>query len=387
MSGEIPMSVKRLIAEVDVSDLNVAAFCRAHGISRTLFYELRKRFEAEGPAGLEPRSRAAKTVANKTPEWVEELIVRLRKELDDTGLDAGPETIRWHLAGEIDDVLVPSVSTIWRILKARGLITADPSKRPSKTWKRFVAGRANELFQIDGTDYELANGQVVKIINVIDDGSRYCPASNAARSESFDAAWSTLTQAFTEIGMCAKVLSDNSKGFTKLTGHLAVLGIAKTTSSPFHPQTCGKVERFHQTQATWLAARPAARDLAELQVLLDEFRHIYNHRRPHRGIDRTTPASKWTAMPKTGPADRPLDLATPTTIHHSKVGINGVISVKNYIVCLGVEHAGKTTDTIITGTQCNVFIGDQHIRGLKLDPTRRVQPRLYTHRRPQGNQT
>ncbi len=369
------MSVKRLVAAADVSSLNVSQFCVEHGIGRTAFYELRRRSAAEGESGLEPRSRAPKTVANKTPIEVEELIVKLRKQLDDDGLDAGPETIRWHLQRHPDrPEKAPVGATIWRILRARGFIVDDPTKRPSKVWKRFAAERANELSQIDGTDYELASGQIVKIINIIDDGSRYCPASQAHRSGSYVAAWSTLCAAFEDAGMPARFLSDNGKAFRKLDATLASIGVSMGHSSIYHPQTCGKVERFHQTQAKWLAARPEAQNLAELQGLLDQFRHIYNHERPHRGIGRNTPAAQWQAMPKTGPADQPLNLEVPTTTHHSKVAANGAVHASSYRISLGAKHAGQMAWTIITGTRADVFINNQHTRKLTLDPTKVVQP-------------
>ena len=87
------MSLRRLIAELDTSTVNVTEFCRQHGISTWFFWELRRRFAAEGEAGLEPRSRAAHRVANKTPASVEDLIVAKRKELTDAGLDAGAGSI------------------------------------------------------------------------------------------------------------------------------------------------------------------------------------------------------------------------------------------------------------------------------------------------------
>lgn len=384
MSGDVPMSVKLLIATSKPE--NVKAFCLEHGISRSWFYEVRNRYVAHGEAGLELRSRAAHTVSNKTPVWVEDEIVRVRKELDDDGLDAGAETIWWHLEPVLGDAL-PSVSTIWRILKDRGMIVDDPSKRPNKTWKRFESDRANDLFQIDGTDHELADGTGVKIVNVIDDGSRYCPASMAHETESFEAAWLTLLAAFTVIGMCATVLSDNAKAFLKLAGPLAELGIAKIESSPYHPQTCGKVERFHQTQAKWLAARPPAETIDDLQALLDEFRHIYNNQRPHRANSRrVTPATRWNEMPKTGPKDRPLNLDTPTTLHRSTVDMNGTARAgRAYSISLGAAHSGRIADTIITGTRADVFINGIHIRKLELDPTRRTQPLHPKPGRPPKN--
>lgn len=374
------MSVKRLIAVCDLKELNVKAFCAEHQIGRTTFYAIRQRFEDEGENGLEPRSRAPKHVANKTPVDVEDAIVRIRKELDDEGLDAGAQTIRVHLQNALSELRsVPSASTIWRILSARGLVKADPSKRPAKKYKRFAAERANELWQIDGTDYLLADERTVKIINVIDDGSRYCPASQAHPSESAEAAWSTLCAGFADTAMPARVLSDNAKAFTALLEPLAALGINKTASRPYHPQTCGKVERFHQTQAKWLAARPPAATIEQLQALLDQFRHIYNHHRPHRAIGRNTPAAQWAAMPKTGPADRPLQLAATTTIHHSTVSKHGLAAAGPYLISIGNKHAGNHATTIITTTRADLFIDHHHTRTLTIDPARRVQP---LHPRP-----
>lgn len=370
------MSVRRAIAVADVNELNVSRFCADHGISRWSFYAIRRRYEAEGEAGLRLQSRAPKTVANKTPLRVENQIVRLRKQLADEGFDAGAETIRWHLIQQCNDsTKVPSPATVWRILKARGFIVDDPAKAPNKQWKRFAAERANELWQIDGTDYQLGNGEVIKIINIIDDGSRFHPASQAHCSESFQAAWETMCAGGKNIGLPERVLSDNGKGLCKLEGPLAQVGISMSHSRPFHPQTCGKVERFHQTQAKWLAARPPAQSISQLQPLLDEFRSYYNHQRPHRSIGRRTPATAWNEMAKTGPANQPLDPTIKTLISHTKVAANGAVAFgRSYRISIGAEHAGHQATTIVTGLNATIFINGQLIRRLTLDPTRRVQP-------------
>jgi hypothetical protein len=131
---DVPMSVRRLIVEVDVAGLNVTKFCAQHGVSIWLFYELRRR-HARGES-IEPRSRAPRQVANRTPGEVEDVIVGLRKELLDAGLDAGPATIWWHLQDRAG--VVASESTIWRILKARGLIVAGAGQGPETRWEGGV---------------------------------------------------------------------------------------------------------------------------------------------------------------------------------------------------------------------------------------------------------
>ena len=373
MRGGIPMSVRRLIADVDLESLCVTEFCVTHGISRWSFYSIRKRFEVEGEAGLELRSRAPRRVANKTPADVEDEIVSWRKELEGKGLDAGPATIRWHFEQHWDRVcVVPSEATIWRILKARGFIVADPSKAPCKQWKSFAAERANEVWQIDGTDHELVSGQIVKIINIVDDGSRLNVGAQTHLTESFDAVWSTACSGAETVGWPERFLSDNGKANVKLQGPLAELGIAMGHSKPYHPQTCGKVERFHQTQTKWLAKQPPAPDLEALQDLLDEFRHIYNHERPHRAIGRKTPATVWASMPKSGPAASPLQ--TPATIAHTKVATNGIINTGSYQISVGKIHAGKTATTLITESQAHIFANGELIRRLTIDPNKRTQP-------------
>ena len=171
------MSVRRLIVEVDLDGLNVTRFCKQHGISTWFFYELRRR-HGRGES-IEPRSRAPRRVANRTPSDVEDLIVGLRKELHDAGLDAGPASIWWHLQQRTGSG--PSESTIWRILKARGLIVAEPAKAPKHAGRRFVAERANECWQLDDTHWDLIDGTEVKILNILDDHSRLAVAVGRVR--------------------------------------------------------------------------------------------------------------------------------------------------------------------------------------------------------------
>lgn len=371
MSVVVPVSVKRLLVEVDVSTVNVSELCAAHGVSRTFFYELRKRHRVEGEAAFELGSRAPKHVANKTPAVIEDQIIRVRKELDDDGLDAGAETIHWHLvaAGVAG---LPSVSTIWRILKRRGFVVDDPSKAPKKTSRSFEAGRANEMWQIDGTTIELADGTEVKAINIIDDGSRVWVRGLAAYAETADAALRAVCEGGDRWGFCERVLSDNGSAFKSIEGALAALGVAVSHSRPYHPQTCGKVERFHQTLKKWLSKQPAAETLEDLQTLLDQFAVIYNHERPHRANGRKTPVDQFNNMAKAGPADRPLN--TPTRIYHGVVSANGMISAGMKIaISLGNAHANRPATTVITGLNTHVFINGQLVRTLTINPNKRVQ--------------
>ena len=371
------MSVRRLIAEADVSTLNVSRFCRDHGIGRDAFYEWRRRYEVEGEAGLESRSRAPNRVANRTPDDVEELIVEFRKDLDGDGLDAGPATIRWWLERRLDPGRVPSESTIWRVLSRRGFIVADPSKSPGRQWRSFAAERANECWQSDMTHWLLADGAEVEIINVVDDCSRLAVRAYVVERATLASAWDAIADGADRYGWPERVLTDNGSIFgPTFEQNLAAVGIRLGHSRPYHPQTCGKVERFHQTQKKWLAAHDPAATITELQQLVDEFVDYYNTQRPHRSLGRDTPQQVWDTTPHNGPADTPL--GQPTVVHHNHV-YDGVVWAGRYRITIGAAHNGHTATVIITGLRAHVFIAGRLVRTLTIDPTR---PDQRLHRRP-----
>lgn len=370
------MSVRRLVATMDTTGVNVAEFCVAHGISRWFFYDLRRRYAVEGEAVLEPASRAPKTSPQRVPADLEDVIVGERKRLEGAGLDAGAATIRDNLVDQLGDDKVPSEATVWRILTRRGFIVPEPKKAPKRSYRTFSAERANQCWQIDATDWTLADGTAVKVINIVDDCTRVLIASRAVASSNTQTAFGAFLGGVSAWGMPNRVLSDNGKEFALgLAGLIRKLGVGHGHSRPYHPQTCGKVERFHQTLKKRLTKQPPAATLTDLQDQLDTFANIYNHDRRHRSLDRRTPAHVFATTPKDGPSGQPLN--QPTAIHHVTVSRNGTIAVgRRYVISLGASWAGQTVTAIITGTTCHVFAHTQLIRQLTLDPTRHVQP-LY----------
>ena len=128
---------------------------------------------ATARAATRPWSRAPgrrATVPTATPEEVVRAIVSLREQLLSQGHDCGAETIAYHLAQRFEEV--PSVSTIWRILRREGLVVPQPQKRPRSSLIRFEAELPNEMWQADITHWPLAGGEDVEILNMIDDHSR-----------------------------------------------------------------------------------------------------------------------------------------------------------------------------------------------------------------------
>lgn len=370
------MSVRRLVVEVDLDGLNVTRFCREHGISTWWFYDLRRR-HAKGES-IEPRSRAPHRVANRISGEAEDAIVRVRKDLAEFGLDAGPASIESRLLEDPTIASVPSISTIWRTLKARGLIIAEPAKAPKHAGKRFAAERANECWPLDDTTWWLADGTEVKIFNVLDDCSRLLVASEAALSMTGAFALRVVASAAEILGWPEWFLSDNAKAFRHvLADALGEFGIAARHTRAYHPQTNGKVERFHQTLKRWLRKQPAAATLEELQAQLDLFRFVYNHQRPHRAIGRRRPADVWVETPKSGPAKQPLGV--PSRLYRGNVHGGTLRLSRRWRISLGAAHNDQAALAIVTGLNCHVFIDGHLTRTLTLNPNRVDQP---LHPRP-----
>ena len=178
-------------------------------------------------------------------------MVLQRKQLEDHGLDFGPEEVAAALVGVVDSP--PSPATVYRMLKARGLITAEPRKAPTRSHRRFNAARANESWQLDDMGWELADGTEVKILNIVDDHSRLLVGSTAMAVCTGAAALAAVAEAAATLGWPERFQSDNANTFRGvLANALRPLGVAAAHSRPSHPQTNGKVERFHQTAQKWL---------------------------------------------------------------------------------------------------------------------------------------
>jgi len=256
-----------VISAVVLEGRSKSEVARDYEVSRQWVHQLVTRYETEGAAAFQPRSRRPHTNPWAINAELEERIVRLRKTLDKAGYDAGATTIAEHLTRDPGTTKTPALSTIWRILRRRGFVVPQPHKRPRSAWKRFTAAQPNELWQADVTHWQLADHTEVEILNLLDDHSRVGLASLARTTIGGNDVVDTFTTAFTRWGTPASVLTDNGAiftatprrgGRTALQVILGELGIKYLTSRPYHPQTCGKVERFHQTLKKRLRALPRA---------------------------------------------------------------------------------------------------------------------------------
>ena len=287
----------------------------------------------------------------------------------------------------------PSVRTIHRVFVRRGLVVAQPQKRPRKSCRRFEAAAPNGCWQLDGMDWELVDKTQVTVLRVIDDHSRRVFRSVVAASESGAAAWSCVQAAIATFGAPAMLLSDNSLAFNgkrrkvevAMQKRLRELGVAQVVSSTGHPGTCGKNEREHQTVQKWLRAHPQPHTMADLQRLIDTYDDIYNTERPHQGLGGvTTPAERYDASGKASAADHPLD-QQPDQLSQVKVSSRGAVSAGHRTeVHIGREWEGCMVTVARSGNHVAVFHQGQLVCSTAIDPTRRYQPSGRPGGRPTG---
>jgi transposase InsO family protein len=356
---------------------------RDHGISRRWIHKLVKRFKEGGYAALAPRSRRPKSCPNQTASEVQAEVLRLRLELVAAGYDAGPDTIAHHLIGRVNKV--PSVATIWRILRRNGLITPQPHKRPKSSFIRFEAQLPNETWQLDSTPWQLADNSPVEILNFLDDKSRLALGSRAVLTVKASDPVYVLHSASNTFGLPASLLSDNAAVFTGRTRRgkvlleleLERLGIVFKHSTPYHPQTCGKVERFHQTVKRFLRKQPAAHSLAELQFQLDAFRDYYNNRRPHRALNRQTPMAVFNTLIKAKPSLQPAPV--DHRVRRDKIDSTGKVTLRYlgrlHHIPVGTAHKNRKVRLLVAGPDVRIITDDgELIRALTLDPARVYHP-------------
>lgn len=307
---------------------SVTAFCAEHGISRKTFYALRARARNEGQAAvLEPRSRRPKTSPSKISDDVKDQAVAVRAALEASGWDCGPISVHDKMLAM--GLQPPSVASLARIFRDRGVARAEPNKKPRAAYRRFVYPAPNACWQLDATEYVLVGGRKCVIFQLQDDHSRKAVASHVAPSENGDDAVIVMRKGITTHGVPQRLLTDNGAALnpqrlgwvSQLVAYATTLGVDPITGRPGRPTTQGKNERFHQTLFRWLDKQPLASTCAELQAQVDAFDRLYNTERGHQALaGRITPQQAWDATPVAEPprpAPQPIDPEIPEPAHDS----------------------------------------------------------------------
>ena len=212
------MTINRLVITAVITENRpVREVAATYGVSKSWIYLLLARHRREGEAAFEPRSRQPKSSPLSTPIETVDLILELREKLTATGLDAGPDTIKWHL--EHHHSTVVSRATISRYLTKAGLVTPEPKKKPKSSYIRFQAAMPNETWQSDFTHYRLTRpdgrpGADCEILTWLDDCSRFALSVTAHHRVTGPIVLATFRQTVAEHGIPASTLTDNGMVFT-----------------------------------------------------------------------------------------------------------------------------------------------------------------------------
>jgi transposase InsO family protein len=376
---------KYAVTAVVVEGRSVRAVAASTGRSKSWVHRHVQLYRDGGEAALVPLKPGPKVQPRQTAPAVEDAIVALRKQLAERGWDAGARTIQWHLTH--DGVDAPALSTIHRVLRRRGFVTPQPQKRPRSSWIRFESSLPNETWQSDMTHWQLAGDEHVEIVNFIDDYSRAVLCSHVVKV-ALAADVVRLFFATTDLyGLPASVLSDNGAiyttafrgGYSGLEIELAQLGIRFKHGKPYHPQTQGKVERYHQTLKKWLRKQPAAATIDELQSQIDGFVKDYNEKRPHQARG-CVPMHAWRSLDKATPEFDGQPLLAKTRVRRDHVDHWGSVTLryrrKLHHISVGRKHRHKRV--LILMADLDVRVVDEDgvlLRHFELDPTRDYQAR------------
>ena len=279
---------KQFIIAASAEGANISELCREFGISRKTGHKWINRADMGLP--LCDQSRRPHRQPSKTAEEVEQKIIQMRLAHPAWG----GKTIRAALeAAGVEEL--PSAKTCCNILKRNGLI--DPAESAKHTaFQRFEKEHCNEMWQTDFKgDFLLGNGVRCYPLTILDDHSRFSiriepKTSPTGVKESF-------IQAFQEFGLPNSVLSDNGaqfagahRGLSQFERFLMDLDILPIHGRPIHPQTQGKIERFHRTlKKEALCVTPA--NMEEARSRLNNWRWVYNEIRPHHSLGLKTPSS------------------------------------------------------------------------------------------------
>jgi transposase InsO family protein len=278
-------------------DANIRALCRRFEISPATAYKLLKRYAQQGHAGLADQSRRPQNSPGRTPAPIEQAIVDLRQ----THPAWGGRKIAARLR-ELGHAEVPPPSTVTSILHRHGLI--NPAASAAATpWQRFEHALPNALWQIDFKGYFETPAGRCHPLTLIDDHSRFNLLLAACGRTDTAAVQQALTGSFRRYGLPVRINADNGApwgssrapghGLTDLTIWLLRLGISVSHSRPYHPQTNGKLERFHRSLKAEVLNGRSFKDLQQAQLAFDHWRVVYNQQRPHEGIGMAVPVSHY----------------------------------------------------------------------------------------------
>ena len=318
---------------------NLSALCRRFGIGRTNAYKLLERFRLHGTAGLAERSRKPLHSPRRVCDETEAAVVALRQR--------HPAWGGRKIARKLKDNHAIAPSTVTGILRRNGIELGRFGGGP-KAFTRFEHAAPNDLWQMDFKGHVPMQAGRLHPLTVLDDHSRDALVIGACDNETAETVKTRLISTFRRYGLPRRMAMDNGspwgdrggQPFTILTVWLIETGIAITHSSPCHPQTLGKDERFHRSLKAEALSGPPFAGLERAQKALDDWRMVYNHERPHEALGLEAPISRYQPSPRSYcETPQPFDYAPGDIVR--KVQDKGFTSLLGQIAKVPKAFHGK----------------------------------------------
>lgn len=279
---------------------NFSALCREYGITRRTGMKWKARYEAQEP--LSDRSRRPNSSPTRTPEAVERRILELRTE----NPGWGAKTLRKVLENQGEQNL-PCVKTVNNILHRHGCISPEESQK-RQPFTRYEKEKCNMMWQTDFKgEFRMEDNNYCYPLTIIDDHSRFS-IKIAPRLSTKNVVIPVFTEVFHEYGLPDSILSDNGsqfsgfrKGYTQFERWLMELDILPIHGRIKHPQTQGKIERFHRTMKQELLNHVSISNIDDAEAQFLDWREKYNNIRPHEALGMKTPGQVYIASPRAYP--------------------------------------------------------------------------------------
>jgi transposase InsO family protein len=309
---------------------NRRELCRRFEISPQIGYKWLNRWAAGGNAVLKDRSRRPQVSPSQTCPRTEALVLSVR--------DAHPAWGARKIAHclERDGHAAPAASTVHAILARHGRIV-HPDRTPGQPWQRFEKEAPNRLWQMDFKGWvPLTDGTRCHPLTVVDDHSRYALCLEACTDQQGVTVRQRLEKIFRRYGLPDAFFVDNGtpwgdsggEHWTKFGVWLLKLGVELIHSTPYHPQSRGKNERFHRTLNAEVFAFRQFRAMHDMQRAFDEWRNVYNLERPHEALGQDVPASRYRSSLRSMPDRLP-------EIEYDDAIVRTVPTTKDYVAFKG----------------------------------------------------
>lgn len=333
--------------------------CGRFAISRKTGYKWLHRAEAPQPQPPLDRSRRPTHSPGRISDTLEQRILHLRDSYHWGALE-----IRALLC---HDGLVLSTPTVHQVLRRHGrVVPAGPRCGPH----RFERPLPNDLWQMDFKGPLLVEGRPRYLLSIEDDHSRYALACRLCPDQTMASVWPVLWGVFGHAGLPRQILTDNgfaprgpSKGgLSWLEGRLARLGIESLHGRPYHPQTQGKIERWHGTLEEELLPGLDHGNESRMTERMEQWRtEVYNPLRPHEALGNDVPASRWYVSERKRPAELP-PASYPAGMETRKVMQKGEISWKGYELLVGAGLYGERVGLEERDGEVVVFYATREVR-------------------------